>query len=144
MVFGLEDSGTGDSTVTYEAYPGETPVFSSGQEIKGWEKVAAALPGLPPAARGNVWVANVSDRFFTLYDETKGCCPVRGPAGFIPPRTADAMCFISHRAIEELVERHDVEIVVRPHHAWIVNVLPLASVDVESNWFAHPSMPPTR
>jgi hypothetical protein len=35
VVFGLEDSGVGDSTVTYAAYPGETPMFSSGREIKG-------------------------------------------------------------------------------------------------------------
>ena len=47
VVFGLEDSGEGDSTVTYAAYPGETPVFSSGREIKGWKKVTGDLPGLP-------------------------------------------------------------------------------------------------
>ena len=35
VVFGLQDSAEGDSTVTYAAYPGETPVFSSGREIKG-------------------------------------------------------------------------------------------------------------
>lgn len=29
-VVGLQDSGRGDSTITYAAYPGETPVFSSG------------------------------------------------------------------------------------------------------------------
>ena len=38
VVFGLEDSGVGDSTVTYAAYPGETPVFSAGREIKGFVK----------------------------------------------------------------------------------------------------------
>ena len=27
VVFGLEDSGVGESTVTHAAYPGETPVF---------------------------------------------------------------------------------------------------------------------
>jgi len=47
VVFGLEDSGVGDSTVTYAAYPGETPVFSSGREIHGWRKVTTELPGLP-------------------------------------------------------------------------------------------------
>ena len=47
IVFGLEDSGVGDSTITYAAYPGETPVFSSGREIQGWEQVTGELPGLP-------------------------------------------------------------------------------------------------
>ena len=31
IVFGLEDSGKGDSTVTYAAYPDETPIFSAGR-----------------------------------------------------------------------------------------------------------------
>jgi hypothetical protein len=52
VVFGLQDSGVGDSTVTYEAYPNEKPVFSSGQEIKGWKQVTAKPPGLPDASRG--------------------------------------------------------------------------------------------
>ena len=81
MVFGLEDSGEGDSTITYAAYPGETPVFSSGREIKGWKKVTGELPGLPEEARGNVWVANVSDRFFTLYD-AEGMLPRAQSAPF--------------------------------------------------------------
>lgn len=63
VVFGLEDSGKGDTTITYAAYPGETPVFSSGQQIRGWRKVTAELPGLPEEARGKVCVADVSLRF---------------------------------------------------------------------------------
>ncbi|CAN0180829.1 unnamed protein product, partial [Chrysoparadoxa australica] len=39
VVFSLEDSGNDDLAITYSAYPGEKPVFSSGKEIKGWEKV---------------------------------------------------------------------------------------------------------
>ncbi|WP_216362687.1 hypothetical protein [Formosa algae] len=38
VVFGLEDSGEDESIITYAAYPGETPVFSSGQEINDWKK----------------------------------------------------------------------------------------------------------
>ena len=52
VVFGLEDSGEGDSTITYAAYPGETPVFSSGREIKGWQKVSGEASRL---ARGSSW-----------------------------------------------------------------------------------------
>lgn len=66
VVFGLEDSGEGDSSVTYAAYPGEEPVFSSGRQITGWKKVTASLRGLPKEASGNVWVADVPHRFFTL------------------------------------------------------------------------------
>ena len=52
VVFGLEDSGLGDSTVTYAAYPGETPVFSSGRTINGWTRVSGMLQGLPGKLKG--------------------------------------------------------------------------------------------
>jgi hypothetical protein len=74
VVFGLEDSGKGDSTVTYAAYHGEEAVFCSDVEISGWKRPDTALTGLPEAARGKVWVADVPQvngapwRFFTLYD----------------------------------------------------------------------------
>ena len=38
VVFGLEDSPQGDSTITYAAYPGETPVFSSGRKSRSGKK----------------------------------------------------------------------------------------------------------
>jgi len=58
VVFGIQDSPQGESTVTYAAYPGETPVFSSGKQIGEWKKVTVALPGLPEAAIGNLLVAD--------------------------------------------------------------------------------------
>ena len=33
VVYGLDDSGSKGYTITYAAYPGETPVFSGGVEI---------------------------------------------------------------------------------------------------------------
>ena len=92
VVFGREDSGQGDSTITYAAYPGETPVFSSGREIKDWEKVTGDLPGLPEMARGNVWVANVSGRFLTLYDD-QGMLPRARSERFVPKGSATELRF---------------------------------------------------
>ena len=90
--------------ITYAAYPGETPVFSSGKEIEGWKKVTAALPGLPEAASGNVWMADVSDRFFTLYD-AEGLLPRARSAGFIPLRRWQSQpASLSQGPIEELAE----------------------------------------
>ena len=80
VVFGLEDLGVGDFTITYAAYPGEKPVFSSGREIKDWTKVSDRLSALPKEARGNIWVANVSDRFCTLFD-AEGLLPWARSAG---------------------------------------------------------------
>ncbi len=129
VVFGLEDSGRGDSIITYAAYPGETPVFSSGHEIKGWKKVSGQLPGLSKAAQGQVLEAKVSDRFFTLYD-AEGLLPRARSAGFIPLEggSRNRLHFPKGK-LKEWPNVEDVEIVVRPHHAWIVNILPLVSVD---------------
>ena len=129
VVFGIQDSPRDDSTVTYAAYPGETPIFSSGKEIDGWKKVTEVVPGLPDAAIGNVLVADVSGRFLTLFD-SEGLLPRARSAGFIPlgGGSRNQLHFPKGR-LKNWPNVEDVEIIVRPHHAWISNVLPLASVD---------------
>jgi parallel beta-helix repeat protein len=129
VVFGLEDGGQGNQMISYAAYPGETPVFSSGEEIKNWQKASTMLPGLPKEARGKVWEAKVSDHFLTLYDE-EGMLPRARSAGFITLEGGgrDRLHFPEGR-LKDWSNVEDVEIVVRPHHAWIVNILPLVSVD---------------
>lgn len=132
VVFGLEDSGTKDSTITYAAYPKETPVFTSGREIESWSPINEELPGLSVEVQGKVRVANVSDLFFTLYD-TEGMLPRARSDGFIPLAggSRNALKFPSGR-LKNWSNLEDVEIVVRPHHAWIVNILRLRSVDEET------------
>lgn len=89
VVFGFEDSGEGDATVTYEAFPGEKPVFNSDIEIGDWKKLEDEIPFLPEAALGKVWVTDVPNmngaawRFLTLYDAA-GRLPRARSAGFIP------------------------------------------------------------
>ena len=131
VVFSLEDSGDGDSSVTYAAYPGETPVFSSGREIRGWKKVSGELPGLSEKALGKVWMADVSERFLTLYD-AQGLLPRARSAGFIPLAGGSRnRLHFPEGKLKNWPNVEDVEIIVRPHHAWISNVLPLVSVDEE-------------
>ena len=129
VVFGLEDSGAGDAVITYAAYPGEKPVFSSGQEIKGFKKVTGELPGLPKEAQGKVLVANVSGRFHTLYD-ADGLLPRARSAGFIPLSggTRNRLHFPAGK-LKNRSNITDVEIMVRPHHAWVANILPVVSVN---------------
>ncbi|YCM42793.1 right-handed parallel beta-helix repeat-containing protein [Verrucomicrobiaceae bacterium 227] len=129
IVFGLEDSGRENSTVTYASFPGEKPVFTSGKEIKGWRELAEAPPGLPEVAVGKVRVADVSGRFLTLYD-SEGMLPRARSAGFIFPKDGSRNTFHFPKGhLKNWPNVEDVEVVVRPHHAWIVNVLPLVSVD---------------
>lgn len=129
VVFGLLDSGKGDSTVTYAAYPGETPVFSSGNEITEWQTVTEAVPDVPDAAIGKIRVADVSETFHALFDDD-GLLPRARSEGFIPLAggSRNEVHFPAGR-LHRWPNVEDVEIVVRPHHAWIMNVLPLASIN---------------
>ncbi len=54
-----EDSGTSASPTTVTAAPGERPVFSGGVPVTGWKKASGSLPGLPSAAKGKLWEANL-------------------------------------------------------------------------------------
>ncbi len=129
VVFGVEDSGEGDATITYAAYPGEKPVFSSGKKIEGWTPVVGSLPGLPKAAEGHVLVADVSERFYTLFD-SEGLLPRARSEGFIPldGGSKTRLRFPAGK-LKNWSNLEDVEIVIRPHHAWVMNILPLKSVD---------------
>ncbi|MDA9260352.1 right-handed parallel beta-helix repeat-containing protein [Puniceicoccaceae bacterium] len=127
VVFGLEDSGSSDSTITYAAYPSETPIFSSGKEIKGWKKVTGSLPGLPAEAQGKVWEAEVSGSFLTLYDN-EGMMPRARSERFTPKGNATELRY-PEGLLKDWPNVTDVEIFVRPTRLWMMNVLPLASVD---------------
>ncbi|MFC1760851.1 right-handed parallel beta-helix repeat-containing protein [Planctomycetota bacterium] len=132
VVFGLEDSGTGDATITYAAYSDEKPVFSSGREITGLKKVAGPLPGLPEAAQGKVMVANVSGGFHALYD-AEGMLPRARSAGFRTTAGDGLREFIFPEGkLKNWSNIEDVEIMIRPSHQWMVNILPLVSVDEET------------
>lgn len=129
VVFGTKDSGDANTTITYAAYQNETPVFSSGKQIVQWELADANLLGLPQVAQGKVYVSNVQGRFHTLYD-AEGLLPRARSQGFIPLEhgSRNTLHFPRGR-LKNWSNVEDVEIVVRPHHAWIVNILPLQSVD---------------
>lgn len=134
VVFSLEDSGSEGRAITYAAYPGETPVFSSGKEIKGWEKVTAEIPGLPEQAQGKLLVANVTGKFLTLYDD-KGMLPRAQSGAFFTEEGKNGRNLLTfpEGKLKNWSNVTDVEIKVRPHHAWIMNILPLESVDEEAN-----------
>jgi len=135
VVFGMEDSGN-DSTITYEAAPKETPIFHSDLSLTGWTKLSKPLPHLPKAAHGKIWVTDVPKlkktkprRFYTLYD-AEGLLPRARSKGFIPTKSkGSSKNKLSYPpgVMRSWPNIEDVEIVIRPHHAWIVNILPLNS-----------------
>lgn len=142
VVFGLEDSGDAGSVIAYKAYPGEKPVFSSGREITGFEKLTSKPAGLSPKAEGKVWVADVKGSFRTLYDD-QGMLPRARSEGFVPLKGGgrDRIVFPEGK-MKDWSDVTDMEMVVRPHHAWIVNILPVASVD-KSKRMVHTSLDAT-
>ncbi|MBO9595520.1 MAG: L-rhamnose mutarotase [Niabella sp.] len=54
-----EDSGTPGNPLMIAAAPGATPVLSGGILINDWRKPAEPLRGLPEAAQGKIWMADV-------------------------------------------------------------------------------------
>jgi len=129
VVFGLEDSAADNYTITYAAYPNEKPIFSSGRHITGWEKAPSNISGLPRNAKGQVWQANINESITTLYDEL-GRLPRTRTDGFITPHGGKKnLVNFPEGMFIDWVNPNNAELFVRPHHAWIVNVLPFKSMN---------------
>ena len=145
IVFGVDDSGEGDFSIAYEAYPNEEPVFSSDVTIDGWKQLENT--------NGKIWVTDVSKKtssFFTLYDGEKRLPRARSK-GFIPvmPDSKEERSKSSRTnlhfpvgAIRNWSNLEGIDIVVRPLHAWVVNILPLQSVNQQTQ-IATVSIPAT-
>lgn len=65
ITFTAADSGTPDRPVTYRAFPGERPLISGGDVIRGWKRDDSARCGgklwraaVPPASGGSPWRFN--------------------------------------------------------------------------------------
>lgn len=153
LVLGLEDGrpsgaevptteqyGAGETTepayLTIAAYPGERAVLSAGVPITGWERLDVAPEGLSANVVAHVWVADMPnglDRFYTLYDE-QGRLNRARDGGFAPIKTGDKKTLhFPAGSLKNWENIQDVEIQVRPYRPWVINMLPLATVDEASN-----------
>ncbi len=152
VVFGLEDSGSDRHWIKYAAYPGETPVFTSGVPIMRWRRIEEPLPGLADDVTGRIWVADIPQalkRFHTLYDGAKRLPRARGkgttPAKRYPrKRSADWRTTLEFRpgTFKNWPNLLDVEVFIVPQYPWVSNILPLASVD-EAAGVARTAVPST-
>ncbi|MCX7014103.1 MAG: right-handed parallel beta-helix repeat-containing protein [Candidatus Sumerlaeota bacterium] len=156
VVFSLADSGATSQTLTYAAYPGEEPVFTSAVKIGGWKELTDYPAALPDKARGRVWAADIPEtkdgkwRFLTLYDGAERL--PRAKTGFdpttpIPPGKSymgkyDNELHFPPGALKNWPNLDDVEISIVPRARWQHNILGLQSVD-EENGVAIPSLPCT-
>ena len=139
LVFSLEDSAD-QHTITYAAYPNERPIFTSGIPVDNWHKLTSPPPELPEATHGNVWTADVSDRpaFKTLYQANRKLPRARGP-GFSPlnntPRGSQDYNTVQFPtdAVSDYANLPDVELRIVPSHFWVMDLLPIESIDEKTN-----------
>jgi hypothetical protein len=169
VVFGLADGAAAGRSITYAAYPGERPVFGSGQRVTGWQPLEDPPDFLPAAARGEVWVADVSgmiDRKSRREDPAPGVgeppdprdrtrfsslfmgdqrLPRASSAGFhaVPgaPGTPTQMT-LPLGAIEPWPDLAEAELRVVPSRFWIQNLLPIKSVEDGVATLARPATYP--
>jgi len=138
VVFGTDDDGTANQSITYAAYPGEVPVFTSLVPVTGWSPyggdiMQADLPAGITHVRylqdaSEDWMARSATAMFNPatqafdgspenehfepeYQVNKTFCAY--PAGFSPPDWSKAA-------------QYDLRIKNMP---WTVNILKIASVD---------------
>ena len=133
----LNDSevGAGDLPepfLTFAAYPGENAVISSGIAVESWQKLKDFPADLPQVAVGKVWVADFPegmDKFYTLYD-AQGRLKRARAEGFVPTKMGDRRTlYFPKGKMKNWDNLQDVELNIRPSRAWMINMLPLASVD---------------
>ena len=159
VVFGPKDSGTEKYPITYEAYPGEHPVFTGAKHLTNWKPCEKDPEELPAAAKGKLWVCDIPDdgkgswRITTLYDgltmlprshsEDLKVASIRvkddfnaqpkNIAGKIKPDDAPLTFtrtfFYRDEDLRESSNVGDIDIFIRPKHSWLINLLPLAKVD---------------
>jgi len=132
----FEEYGAGESPepayLTFAAYPGETPVVSAGVPVTGWQRLESAPADLPAKAAGSVWVADLPEglnKFYTLYDD-QGRLKRARDSGFALTKAGDRRTLhFPKGSLRSWDNISDVEIQIRPSRAWVVNMLPLESVD---------------
>jgi hypothetical protein len=135
----LDKPGAGEEPepawLTIAVYPGEHPVVSAGVPVTGWQKLGSALSELPEQAEGKVWVADIPEglnKFYTLYD-AKGRLNRARAEGFVPTKMGDRRTvYFPEGKLKNWDNLEDVELNIRPSRAWMINMLPLESVDEEN------------
>jgi hypothetical protein len=161
IVFGEADTAVPGQTITYRAYPGETPVLSASVPINGWNKeklasgkmVWSADVSALLARRGQVDFCGVGaldsrakTSFFTLYDAEGELPRARGPGFQAKPlpeadeKSTDKIYF-PKGALKPWTDLPGAELVIIPRYHWNMNILPLAAVDPQG--FATTARPGT-
>ena len=152
VVFSLDDSAPQGGSITYAAYPGQYPVFSSGVPVANWQKPASPVMRAPAHVREKLWVANLPegvDRCLTLYDGTtrlvRARMPEFTPSKFLSRGIAHPLDRFEFPpgAMKNWPDLKNAEMAVIPSCDYEMGIFPLASVD-EANHIATLAVPASR
>ena len=161
LIFGPEDSGTEEFPIYYRAYPNESPVFTGGKKLKNWNKSNIDPLGISEKAKGELWYHEITEnrkgkwQITTLYDGKKLLSRSRSEQfkasdkQVLDPYNAQPKDIRSVDWDAEPLEfsrefrytgedlkacenPSDIEILISPKHRWLINMLPLESINTES------------
>ena len=142
IVFTAADSGTKECPITYQAYPGEKPVISGGDVIRGWQPDDSEQS--QTRCRGKLWRASVPAaktggkwRFNQLFvnggRRTRARVPNKG--SFLrtdgPLSKGNSRGFYFHEGdVKEWDDLREVVFVV--YHSWETSIHHVRNVDTEA------------
>jgi hypothetical protein len=142
VVFSMADSAGPDGSTTYAAYPGETPILSSGIALKNWKRLDSPPKGTSGAAANRLWIADVPAELadvLTLYDGLQRL-PRAQSGGFTPPhgwkddaagRGPSNVFYFPKGFIEKYPSFRGADLLVMPTANYEMDILPISYVDRE-------------
>jgi len=162
VVFGPEDSGTKEFPVYYRSFPNEIPVFTGGKKLGDWRKCKNEPSGISEKAKGNLWYHEIPEQLqgtwqiTTLFDGKKllsrsrsekfktsdeqvldpyNAQPkdVRGVNWDDEPLVFNREFRYNGEDLKDWKTPSDIELFLSPKHGWLINMLPLERIDVNSN-----------
>lgn len=157
-VFSEDEFSSGKNRIIFSAFEDEKPVFNAGTKLSGWSKVETDLPNLPENAVGNVWYTMIPENSeparFLFNDAgplvnavSKGLYTTEDENTFKhldTPPTKEQLSFFKFpkEQFRQWENLQDIEAVVRTYEGWIMNILPIKSLDFKDS-VAYTSIPGT-
>ncbi len=150
VVLNDEEFAEGNNTIVISALNNEKVVFTSGKKLEGWSKLQENISGLPEIAQGKIWVTGIPSTFknknarFLYTGNGPLINAVSGDlytneendpnANEETPLSAKQLSTFAFpdSAFRNWENIGDIEVIVRPHQAWVMNILPLDSLNFET------------
>lgn len=139
IVFSPEDSGTEQAPVVYQAYAGERPIFSGGQDVTGWQidekgRWSVELAGVKEGGWSFTQLFVNDQRRFRPRLPQKGYYQIArkvDPSARSGGNGHDRFGFNPGEIRADWANLNDVEVIA--FHEWTASRIPIAEVDTVEN-----------